>query len=184
MGSFLTPIVFSNTFDDFSSSIIPANQVNTQSSSGCCVIARLHTLVDYKFILGVKKAREGNITKENVLNLTSARPNTRYGWFWTKYHHWQLLYKLETGSETVQEINGSSWYHAKDQKETSDTFITTKGREALISIFAFHYDAALALYWTKKGKMLSSMRTKVEISNNIPSNKPIIIMNYRSSKVE
>ena len=72
-----------------------------------------------------------------------------------------------------------------NRKEVLTHFVTTKGREALTSIFGFHDNAAVVSYCPKKGKvvvLLSSMHSQVEINNNIPSKKPIIIMDYNSSK--
>ena len=84
-----------------------------------------------------------------------------------------------------QEYNSSGYNNKKNRKELPPELVNTKGREACSSLFAYRDDATLVSYCPKKGKivvLLSCTHSQPEVDNTRPEKKPIMILDYNSSK--
>ena len=73
----------------------------------------------------------------------------------------------------------------KNRKELPPELVNTKGREACSSLFGHRDDGTIVSYCPKKGKvvvLLSSMHSQAEVDNTRPEKKPLMILEYNSTK--
>ena len=73
----------------------------------------------------------------------------------------------------------------KNRVELPPELVATKGREVLSSKFAFTKDAMIVSYCPKKSKvvvLMSSMHDQPEVDENHPKKKPMLVLDYNSTK--